>query len=455
MSTSTPPKLSFKDTFVTHLWQPVKALICIAHLYIAQTLALRSLNAQVEYWQWWHYLVLALNALFFMVLLYHFYDDIDDLAFFALRAEKMGKQASAHSAELDPDLADLEALYGGSIPHYEEENAIEPTHLMKKPSWILAYVMGIVGFGYFFGICIASLLAVAGMSPTLSRVLGYGVGGLLFAGIRLWRVCVLNNTWRIQIDLVKPGAKKYASIFKRIFQCVAMTVAMMFLCYYVAGAYFMVVMVVFVVNLVINFATEFPSAAIGIVVVGGGLLLWVKLRLLLRWRKFFSRLKKAKARGEIDYKVEGSPYLSALFPKLYAGVVVTDLQRYKGKEVTYLVAICNVSSRREAVILCDEYRVQIRHSVNLRLGGRALAIAASAENSGAKTGHSILSWYTTMGIEFPAGEGQRVLIVDPAPTGLYLRDGQSERLQSLDNGSRAYDYTVWTKNAFFNMIERT
>lgn len=447
------PIASFKPFFIKYLWQPLKVILCTIQLEVLQSLAFSGINATVEYWHPLYVAILALNALACAMLLYSFYDEIDDWAFYALRDEKLGFKASAKQRSLDPDLADLEALYGDSIPHTSDEDLPEPTHLMKKPGWIIAYILGIVSFAFLTGQYIAPLLSMTGMPPALFTILGYALGGLVFALIRLWRVCVLNNTWRIQIELVKPTEKRI-SIIKRILQGVAMYAALAFICYYIGGLYGIFTFLVMVFGIVTSFATEFPGATVLIVVVLGGLLLASKFVILNRWRKFFKRLKIAKKRGEIDYQIEGHPYLAAIFPKLYAGIVLTDLQRYKGKPVTYLVGICNVTARREAVILCDEYRAQIRHQINLRMGGRTLAIAASAQNADVKTGHSLAQWYTTVGIEFPNGEGEKVLLVDPAPTGLYLRDGQTERLQTLDNGSKVFDYTVWTKNAFFNMIDR-
>ncbi len=446
-----PPKI--KETFIKYWWQPVKAVICFLQLYVCQSLTMTSLNSLISgEWQLLHVVILALNAIVCIMVLYHFYDEIDDWAFMALKKEK-AELNGKKTAPMDPEFADMEAIYGDAIPQRDGEE-LQPTHLMKKPGWIAAYLAGTVAFGYMMGQFVTPLLSMTGMSPTLCVILGYLLGGLLFAGLRLWRVCALNKTWRIQIDLVKPGQKKYASWIKRVIQCVFMGVALGLVCFYGSGVYFVFVVLTALFNIVANFAREFPAAAVLIAVVLIALLLFGKLRLLTRWGKFMKKLKKAKKKGEIDYTVEGSIYLSALFPKLYAGLVVTDKERYKGEPVTYRVGVCNVSSRREAVILCDGYRAQIRHSINLRLGGRALAIAASAENTDGRTGHALAQWHTTVGIEFPEGEGERILLVDPAPTKLYLRDGQTERLQELDNGSHAYDYTVYTKNAFFNLLDR-
>lgn len=447
-----PPKI--KESFIKYGWQCVKAVICFIQLFVCQALTELGMGAVVGDWYPIHVVLLAVNALVCIMVLYHFYDEIDDWSFLALKQEKKALKGQK-TATPDPEFADMEALYGDAVPQGREGDDVQPTHLMKKPGWIAAYLVGIVVFGYMMGRYLVPILSITGMPAALYVPLGYILGGLLFAGLRLWRVCALNNTWRIQIDLVKPGQKKYASLIKRILQCVFMHVAMAMICYYAGGVYVVVVLGVFLFNTVANFAKEFPAAAVAITVALLTLLLWGKIRLLSRWGKFMKKLKKAKKKGEIDYTVEGNVYLAALFPKLYAGLVVTDKERYKGDPVTYCVGICNVKSRREAVILCDEYRAQIRHSFNLRLGGRALAIAASAENTDGRTGHALFQWHTTVGLEFPEGEGERILLVDPAPTKLYLRDGQTERLQELDNGSRAYDYTVYTKNAFFNIIERT
>lgn len=446
-----PPKI--KETFIKYWWQPVKAVICFLQLYVCQTLTMRGMNVIIGEWKPIHVAILALNALVCMMVLYHFYDEIDDWAFMALKKEKdalNGKKASS----IDPDLADLEALYGDAVPSSYSEDDVQPTHLMKKPAWMAAYLAGTVAFGYLMGQYLAPLLSMTGMPAALCVILGCLLGGLLFAGLRLWRVCALNKTWRIQIDLVKSGQKKYASPVKRVLQCVFMAVALGMVCFYGSGVYAVLLVITALFKIIANFVREFPAAAVLIAVVLVTLLLFGKLRLLTRWGKFMKKLKKAKKKGEIDYTVEGSIYLSALFPKLYAGLVVTDKERYKGEPVTYRVGICNVSSRREAVILCDGYRAQIRHSINLRLGGRALAIAASAENTDGRTGHALAQWHTTVGLEFPEGEGERILLVDPAPTKLYLREGQTERVQELDNGSRVYDYTVYTKNAFFNILDR-
>ncbi len=458
-SSSSPANFfaKFRHIFLTYLWQPTKTILCHLQILLLQQWALLGIAGPVESFNVFHLLILALNALVTAMVLYHFYDEIDDWAFLALKKEKeeLNPHKSYYVADMDPDMADIEALYGDAIPHYEEKREVkQPTHLMKKAGWISAYIASVVSFAYMMGVFLAPVFIVWGVPVVWSYVIAYAAGGVVFGGFRLWRIFALNNTWRKQIDLVKPGQKKYASLITRILQAIAMLVGLGLICYYGGGVYALIVAGVFVFNLAVNFALDFPLLTVVLLIAFIVLLMLGRVRVLLRWKKFFKNMKKAKKAGEIDYAVEGNPYLAAMFPRLYVGLVVTDLQRYKGEPVTYRVAICNVKTRREAVILCDDYTIQVRHQINLRMGGRTLAIAAAAENTDGRTGHSLFQWYTTTSIEFPEGEGERILLVDPAPTKLYLRAGQTERLQEMDNGSRAYDYTVWTKNAFFKTLER-
>ena len=128
--------------------------------------------------------------------------------------------------------------------------------------------------------------------------------------------------------------------------------------------------------------------------------------------------------------------------------------RRKSKEITYKVAFANCRYRRGLVILCPNntyrfvYSLQFRTIAQQNWGG--LSVASSQIVS-----MPVASFHTNHSFDFPEGEGKRILIVDPAPRMLCMYGYREGELLTLDNDSEIFGYTVYGKNSFVNILERT
>lgn len=447
------PRPSVKKTFVAYLWQPIKSVLCVAQLIILQNIATLGIQDMVsrsaEGPQVWHSLLYVLNAIILTVALWKFYDSVDDFAFLALKDEKDALNGKVMSEDMEDaeGMEDLEALYGVTSSKPKEEKM--PTPFLRRPVWLLALGLSTIGAAYPLTSALWHLLAWTGIHGGIGIPLCVLLSVAGFAAFRAWQVHKLYGIWCIQIGMVKPG-QKFASLVKRLIQCAALFVGLFFACL-MGFTYAIVALFVFLYEV----ANAIWKVLVVVLFLFAILFIIEKARLLLRWRSFLRKLKEAAKRGDISYEVEGRPYLSALFPSLYAAIKISDWRRVHGEPVHYCVAIANFKRRRGGIILCDDHMIQIRHEIRLRFGASAMILSSMNENNGSRTSHALAHWYTTRGVEFPEGEGKRVLIVDPAPAYLYVRKGYSEQVSELDNGAEVYDYTVWTKNAFFNYIDRT
>ncbi|MBP3667535.1 MAG: hypothetical protein J6K29_10875 [Clostridia bacterium] len=198
-----------------------------------------------------------------------------------------------------------------------------------------------------------------------------------------------------------------------------------------------------------------------ILIIGGILFLWLfvirSVRRIIDRRKFMKKLAKMRERGELSYEVHGSPYLSVFSERIFFGLTITDAPHPDGhrkKDVTYKVAFANCRYRRGLVILCPNNVYRFVYSINFRTiaqqnwGG--LSVASSRIVS-----MPVASFHTNHSFDFPEGEGKRILLVDPAPRMLCMYGYREGELMTLDNDSEIFGYTVYGKNSFVNLLERT
>ena len=186
------------------------------------------------------------------------------------------------------------------------------------------------------------------------------------------------------------------------------------------------------------------------------------VRRIFERRKFLRRLTKLRDKGELSFEIHGHPYRSLFGYRNDFGLTITDRPHPDGKkktETTYRVAFANCHRRRLTVILCENQIYQFMYSVNIRFmrtmrGG--LGMMGMAGVHGVRTFTlPAASWFVSHSFGFPEGEGERILLVDPTPHVLCLRGNRREEFYSLDNASTVFDYTVYGKNSFVNMLERT
>ena len=413
---------TFMSFFWKNLWQTVKSLLCAAQFYIFMALVAGSMKDSIvsddRFLRMMAPCFFVIPAVVLIVALPKFYDGIDDASFLALCDEE------------------------------------SPVHLMRRWQWLVSVAVLAVSLAYGMGEYLWTALSLTGISTTWGQPLCVGLGFVLVAGIRVWQVNRLYRTWVIQKELYDPAYTKFPSVPKRIGQ------AFIFFGALGIGCAVLPPFLLLILMSAVSLLTGLPAlGTILLVIVCLLVALWL-LRIVLRlWKRrtFLKRLHAMVDKGEISMAVEGHPYISVVSPRAYFGIRITDLVRVSEKEEpkTYLVSVFNTQKRRLTVNLRERHVVQIVHEIRLQLGPTAMIMAA---HRGKKEGmerlsHTLYSWNTNYEVTFPEGEGEKTLIIDPAPYTALVWQGS--RHMAADNGSKVYDYTLWTKNALANFIERT
>ncbi len=173
--------------------------------------------------------------------------------------------------------------------------------------------------------------------------------------------------------------------------------------------------------------------------------------LALARRRFLSRLHQLSNRGQITYSAEGHPYLSILFPCLYVGLTVVHHTKVSNleKQTVYRVGIINSKKRKSVLILCQNQVYRLMH----KLPGQGLIFRPRAR--GRAFYKPLYVWFEDHAFDFPAGEGERILLADPVPSVTAVQDGSEDWFLELDNGSHTFGYTVYGLNAFLHILERS
>lgn len=300
-----------------------------------------------------------------------------------------------------------------------------------------------------------TLLSFTGMNRGEITALTLAGAGLFVALESFLRIRRLGEIWSIQKDLRGSSGKKarrVLPVLKRVFQILLFNGALILL-----------------VWVGISFLPTVLSLGYGVVllllrpilVVGSVLLVVFLVTFVGRFskrRKFLRRLEKLRDRRELSFTVHGHPYLALLSRRVFFGLTVTDAPHPDGKrreDLTYQVAVAGCGHRRGMVILCEGNIYQFVYSVRLRqvYGGAQRYVPSGL---GMRTvSLPELAIRTTHHFTFPEGEGERVLLVDPAPHMLCVQGHKEGDVHELDNGSKVFGYTVYGKNSFVNMMERT
>lgn len=397
------------QTTLSRFWQPIKALFCVAWLYPIYWI---TLDRQDGFFS-------PITVLAAMPALWAFMDSIDDHGFISFCCEEEPRR-----------------------------------HLLRRTDWLLSLAVSAVGGGLVLGLSVGYVLTGLKLQAPWIMPLCFLGGGLIALGCRALMIHLLFHRWSGQSRFYHEGVV-YPKLRTRVIQSVVfgvslLLVALLGLSNLVGGVYTLAFGAVMLIG-------EFLWPIVAVILLFFAIR---RIRLLVSRGKFLKRLKKMQERGEIHYDYEGHPYLSVLFRRVYFGLLITDYTDGRGavnrQPKKYRVAVVGTVKRR-LLVACEHDTYQIKHEIRLRL---SLGGAVMASHSGAKgTGVVLRTWYTTHGVAYPGSEdeaGDRVIVFDPAPYGIFIRsdDGRDD-LTSLDNGSKAYGYTVWTKNSFANYLERT
>ena len=358
-----------------------------------------------------------LLAVILFISLWRYYDSIDDRSYnqFCARCRE-GTQTSL--------LRDLGFQTGLAV-----------TVLAATPVITILLRRSLMGLG--LGTSPATAVAIALSAAT--------VGGL-----SLHRIRNLEEIWQVQKDLPSPPHKWSRRILYALVFFAALAIlcnAGIFLAIYWLSFFFSVLQLVFQ-----------NHAAPTLLIILLPILAIRIIHSLLKRRKFMRRLAKLQARGELTYTVEGHPYLSVLFPKwAFFGLNIIDTPHADAKRQeykAYTVAVITTRHRKGTVILCDHNVYRFMYALNLRgIGGFRVGanLLAGAQIVAVPAG----AWYTNHVFDFPDGDGEKILLVDPAPRVLAIHGQRADELIPQDNASKLYGYTVYGKNSFLNMLERT
>ena len=411
------------------LWHGGKALLCSFQLWFIG--AAGSTVASMDYFIAWLVSVLMLPkslapilallhpllGVTLFIALWRYYDSIDDRSFNQFCA-RCREGASA------PLLRDLGFQAGIAV-----------TVLTATP--VLAIIFRRVLMGLRLGASPATAVSIA-LSATA------------VIGLSLLRIRSLEETWQVQKDLPNQSHKLSKRILNAIVFFVALALLLnsgVLLAVYWLGFFFSVLQLMFQNNAVpVLLVIILPFLVIR------------TLRAILKRRKFMKRLAKLQTQGELTYTVDGHPYLSVLFPKLARfGLNIIDAPHADAKRKeyrAYTVAVITTRHRKGTVILCDHNVYRFMYALNLRgIGGFRVGanLLAGAQIVAVPAG----AWYTNHAFDFPEGDGEKILLVDPAPRVLAIHGQRADELIPQDNASKLYGYTVYGKNSFLNMLERT
>ena len=268
----------------------------------------------------------------------------------------------------------------------------------------------------------------------------------------LIRVKRLSETWAIQKTL-RTGNEKNPKVIKRVIYAIIYFIALN--------------MLMKVGLMVVMFLGSFLVALARLLLAPAGiaavlLFLWFgvfkTIRMLRSRVKFMKRLRRMRDKGELSFTIHGHPYLSVFSTRILFGLTIVDAPHPDGRvrtDTTYQVAFANCRRRRFTVVLTDGHVYRFVYTLQFNMIARYGRMGAAVGSSGGRV-ISVpgASWYTNHAFEFPEGEGKRILLVDPTPHILAIHGARKGELIELDNSSKIYDYTVFGKNSFLNLLER-
>ena len=413
------------------IWHSVKALLCSLQLLALHAVTMTSIGNLMNFLyvdlvvrkgSTADTLLSFIHPLMVVILFavwWHYYDNIDDRSFRRFRDT------------------------------YKEES--EAPNLLRDPAYLAGLAVTVACATPVITFSLVPALRNTGLENTLCYAAGVSASLLLTAGISLLRIRRRSKLWYKQRNM--PEDTEKTRLGSRIFYAVLLLVSVL-----LAIPLGFTILIPFLGSLILGIIRLLWKP---ILFIGGILFLWLfvirSIRRIADRRRFLKRLDQLQERGELSYEIHGSPYLSVFWERIVFGITITDLPHQSNKRktpVTYQVAIANCKYRRGMVILCEDNVFRFVISFNFRTiaqhnwGG--LSVASSSIVS-----MPLASFCTNHSFDFPEGEGKRILLMDPAPRVLCMYGFREGELITLDNGSEVFGYTVYGKNSFVNLLERT
>ena len=423
-----PSKTSYKDI----LWHVGKSLLCALQLLAFHAVTMKSVGNLMDF-LYTELIILEgetaeallaflhpLTVAVLFVVLWRYYDTIDDRSFNRFCAV------------------------------YKDET--KAPNLLREPAYAAGLAMTALCATPIICFSLIPALRYTGMRPSECTAVGVAVSLLWIVGFSILQTIRRSRVWVIQKDL-RTGNEK-TRVGRRIFYAVVFFAAVALLVFFGYST-----LVPTLGSLILGLIRLLWKA---ILIIGGILFLWLfvirSIRRMLDRRKFLKALRRMSARGELSFEVHGSPYLSVIFPeRVEFGLTIVDAPHPDGKrrkDITYQVAFANCRYRRGMVILCPNNIFRFVYSINFRTiaqqnwGGLSVASARIVSMP-------VGSFFTNHSFDFPEGEGKRILLMDPAPRVLCMHGYREGEYITLDNDSEIFGYTVYGKNSFVNLLERT
>ena len=406
------------------LWHSAKALLCSLQLYLLHQVAILAVDAllfELVEIQTVGYSLLCLGVdLALFIALWWYYDHIDD----------------------------------DSFNRFCE--APTTPNLLHDPGFVTGHILTFLGATPILTKALLSVLEFTALRTAESPAISLACAAVFVTAASLIRIHILSNTWAVQKNLRNLKEKKPRLVGRIIYAIIyfgslaALVYCGISLFLPIFGTLFQaVIQLLWIPFLVL----------LGVLAV---LEVFRYIRRIFERRKFLHRLQKLRDAGELSFELHGHPYLSLFGYHTHFGLTITDTPHPDGKkkaETTYRIAVANCHRRRLTVVLCENQVYQFMYTINIRIMRGMRGGLGMMGMAGAHTTRSMslpaAAWFVSHGFVFPEGEGERILLVDPAPHVLCLHGSRKGEYIPLDNASQIFGYTVYGKNSFLNMLERT
>ncbi len=322
----------------------------------------------------------------------------------------------------------------------------------REPAYLIGLGLTTVGVALIFMMSLQPLTRM--VFPALSfwqaALIAYALGVLLAGGLSTWRLSRLNYVWKIQKTLRRSTDKRVSKTARVIY-------AIVFFAALVLAAVASSTLISVFASIVRIIVVLFRKIAIAVLCILVAFWLFIQIRAIVIRRKFIRRLEGLRDRGELSFTIHGHPYLSLFSHRVEYGLTITDEPHADSRvrtPTTYQIAVANCKRRRMMLVLCPDNVFQFVYSWKIRALGPIGAIGMANMNN-QLISIPLASIFRSHSFDFPEGEGKRILLVDPAPVNLCMRGLKAGEFVTLDNASEQFGYTVFGKNSFITMLERT
>lgn len=405
------------------LWHSFKALACIGQLYLIDKVANQAVDdllfELVEIKSLGYALLPFFADVVIFLALWWYYDHIDDISFH-------------HFCTVSP-----------------------PPTLLRDEGFVIGHILSSLGAVPIMALALYSPLTYTHLMTWACVAISLGVATIFVTSASLLRIRILGSTWSIQKDLRSQKEKKYR-LFGRVIY------ALIYFGSLVAFVYCGIAIFLPIFGTLLS--SIWKLLRIPFLIFVGILIVLDVVRYLrhIRERKqFMLRLYTMRDKGILSFEIHGHPYLSVFGYNNQFHLTITHHPQYDNKtdNVTYKIAVANCHRRRLTVVLCDHQIYQFMYSINIRIIRGMRGGLGMMGPAGVHTMRSMalpaFTFFINHSFDFPKGDGQRILLIDPAPYVLYLRGMHQGEYQLLDNSASVYDYIVYGKNPFLNLLERT